>query len=161
MADQSPEKTAKTPPHPATPNPRSPVAGEKRVRTSPSPGRSSPTSPADENTAKTPPPLANPGSSSPAGDNSPIGSPSPPAAASPAGILPAHHWAQVRRGTPVGPGDALLTPLPQEPVEGDDAESAYGEPSNLSTSSITSSILNYRTLHGRRYHSEVGNAAYW
>ncbi|KAH7133077.1 S-adenosyl-L-methionine-dependent methyltransferase [Dactylonectria estremocensis] len=30
-----------------------------------------------------------------------------------------------------------------------------------STASITSSILEYRTIHGRTYHSEQGNAHYW
>ncbi|CAG7557400.1 unnamed protein product [Fusarium equiseti] len=29
------------------------------------------------------------------------------------------------------------------------------------TASITSSILQYRTIHGRTYHSEQGNAQYW
>ena len=29
-----------------------------------------------------------------------------------------------------------------------------------STASIASSILNYRTIHGRTYHADVGNAEY-
>lgn len=60
----------------------------------------------------------------------------------PSGLLPAEHWAQL------------------EPVQDDD-ESVIGESNVSSTASVSSSILNYRTLHGRRYHSEIGNAAYW
>ncbi|KAL2104549.1 hypothetical protein VUR80DRAFT_10313 [Thermomyces stellatus] len=55
----------------------------------------------------------------------------------PGGALPDDHWAQVRSGYPMI------------------------EPGDTSSVSITSSILNYRTLHGRRYHSEIGNAQYW
>ena len=47
----------------------------------------------------------------------------------------------------------------EEPVHDDD-ESALGG-SISSTASVASSILNYRTLHGWRYHSEIGDAAYW
>lgn len=31
----------------------------------------------------------------------------------------------------------------------------------MSTASISSSIFKYRTIHGRTYHSENGNAQYW
>ncbi|KEZ45881.1 hypothetical protein SAPIO_CDS1250 [Scedosporium apiospermum] len=62
-----------------------------------------------------------------------------------AGILPPQHWVETA------------------PSEGDDgdAESAIGTLDPSSTASISCSILKYRTLHGRRYHSEVGNAEYW
>lgn len=30
-----------------------------------------------------------------------------------------------------------------------------------STESLTASILEYRKIHGRTYHSEIGNASYW
>ena len=30
-----------------------------------------------------------------------------------------------------------------------------------STNSLTSSILKYRKIRGRTYHSDVGNAEYW
>ncbi|KAJ4328774.1 hypothetical protein N0V84_000779 [Fusarium piperis] len=30
-----------------------------------------------------------------------------------------------------------------------------------STTSISDSVLQYRTIHGRTYHSERGNAHYW
>lgn len=41
----------------------------------------------------------------------------------------------------------------EDPTLGDDVES--------STASLSSSILDYRTINGRTYHSERGNAAYW
>ncbi|KAI8674712.1 hypothetical protein NCS57_00369900 [Fusarium keratoplasticum] len=43
----------------------------------------------------------------------------------------------------------------------EDGDSALGQDANSSTASITSSILHYRTIHGRTYHSERGNASYW
>lgn len=43
----------------------------------------------------------------------------------------------------------------------EDGDSALGQDANNSTASITSSILHYRTIHGRTYHSERGNASYW
>ncbi|KAM0193046.1 hypothetical protein ACHAPA_004009 [Fusarium lateritium] len=43
----------------------------------------------------------------------------------------------------------------------DDADSAVGDDVASSTESISSSILHYRTIHGRTYHSERGNAQYW
>ncbi|GAB1317063.1 Methyltransferase [Madurella fahalii] len=58
------------------------------------------------------------------------------------GILPAEHWA-------VPPED-----------DGRDDDSALGSFIS-STASLTSSIVDYRTLHGRTYHSERGNAQYW
>lgn len=42
-----------------------------------------------------------------------------------------------------------------------DADSALGDGAESSTASISSSILQYRTIHGRSYHSEQGNAQYW
>ncbi|KAJ4186942.1 hypothetical protein NW767_012434 [Fusarium falciforme] len=41
----------------------------------------------------------------------------------------------------------------EDPTLGSDADS--------STASLSSSILDYRTINGRTYHSERGNAAYW
>ncbi|KAF5005108.1 hypothetical protein FDECE_8428 [Fusarium decemcellulare] len=43
----------------------------------------------------------------------------------------------------------------------EDIDSSLGKDVESSTASITSSILHYRTIHGRTYHSERGNAAYW
>ncbi|GKU22440.1 unnamed protein product [Fusarium langsethiae] len=45
--------------------------------------------------------------------------------------------------------------------EDDDADSAVGDDAASSTESISSSILHYRTINGRTYHSERGNAQYW
>jgi len=68
--------------------------------------------------------------------------PESPSAAPPAGILPASHW--------------------EEQVINDDADSSLGEDAVSSTASITSSILAYRTLHGRTYHSDrVTDNEYW
>jgi len=46
------------------------------------------------------------------------------------------------------------------PPDDGDVDSAYEDDAS-STASITSSILQYRTIHGRTYHSETGNAHYW
>ncbi|OTA57427.1 S-adenosyl-L-methionine-dependent methyltransferase [Hypoxylon sp. EC38] len=59
-------------------------------------------------------------------------------------ILPASHWAQV-----------------PHPEETDDDDSTYGDDNASSTASLTASILEYRTVHGRTYHSERGNAQSW
>jgi hypothetical protein len=50
--------------------------------------------------------------------------------------------------------------LAEEPVQ-DDADSTFGDDNASSTASMASSILHYRTIHGRTYHSERGNAEYW
>jgi hypothetical protein len=76
--------------------------------------------------------------SSPKSGSSPPGSGASQAATN---ILPADHWAQL---------DTI-----------DDGDSAIGEDADSSTASISSSILQYRTIHGRTYHSEQGNATYW
>ncbi|KAM6510558.1 hypothetical protein FSOLCH5_011003 [Fusarium solani] len=60
------------------------------------------------------------------------------------GVLPAQHWAQIAQT--------------QDPD--DDADSAI-EDNASSTASLSSSILQYRTIHGRTYHSDRGNAEYW
>nr|XP_036589604.1 flavonol synthase flavanone 3-hydroxylase [Colletotrichum truncatum]KAF6801609.1 flavonol synthase flavanone 3-hydroxylase [Colletotrichum truncatum] len=62
-----------------------------------------------------------------------------------AGILPAEHWVQAAR----------------EAAEDEDNDSALGEENASSTASITSTILEYRKIHGRTFHGEVGNAQYW
>lgn len=62
------------------------------------------------------------------------------------GLLPPGHW----------------TDLAQIPDNEDDGDSAFGDVAS-STDSITSSILEYRTIHGRTYHSDSvpGDAQYW
>ncbi|KAL1848309.1 hypothetical protein VTK73DRAFT_10164 [Phialemonium thermophilum] len=58
-------------------------------------------------------------------------------------VLPPDHWAREDLG----------------PTEDDD--SALGDEKSDSAASLSSSILHYRTIHGRRYHSERGEAQYW
>ncbi|KXJ86848.1 S-adenosyl-L-methionine-dependent methyltransferase [Microdochium bolleyi] len=66
----------------------------------------------------------------------------PPASA---GILPASHWQQ----------------RAQEEEDNFDSDSAYAESIVSSTASLSASILEYRTLHGRTYHSERGEGQSW
>lgn len=42
-----------------------------------------------------------------------------------------------------------------------DADSAVGSDNASSTASISSSILNYRTINGRTYHADRGDTQYW
>ncbi|RBR21967.1 uncharacterized protein FIESC28_04680 [Fusarium coffeatum] len=76
------------------------------------------------------------------------GPPSPKATAGPvdneSGLLPPEHWAQ----------------LNEEADDQDDADSILSD-NGSSTASLSSSILKYRTLHGRLYQSEKGNPDYW
>lgn len=60
------------------------------------------------------------------------------------GILPASHWQQ------------------QSTVEdpNDDAASSI-ESFMSSTASLSSTIFEYRTIHGRTYHGEMGSAESW
>lgn len=45
--------------------------------------------------------------------------------------------------------------------EDDDTDSTYGDTSS-STASLSASIFEYRTIHGRTYHSDKNtNAEYW
>ncbi|KAF4974220.1 hypothetical protein FZEAL_8858 [Fusarium zealandicum] len=67
-----------------------------------------------------------------------------PAAGNP-DILPAQHWVQLAE---------------QSQDRQDDADSALGDNAS-SSASLSSSILQYRTIHGRTYHSDQGNAEYW
>ncbi|RBR24860.1 uncharacterized protein FIESC28_02350 [Fusarium coffeatum] len=60
------------------------------------------------------------------------------------GLLPPEHWAA----------------LPEEDNDRGDAESTISDNAS-STGSLSSSILEYRTIHGRSYHSDRGNADYW
>lgn len=43
----------------------------------------------------------------------------------------------------------------------DDAHSLSEESLASSTDSVTSSIFEYRKLHGRTYHREIGSSQYW
>ncbi|KAL6408436.1 hypothetical protein AUP68_08293 [Ilyonectria robusta] len=75
--------------------------------------------------------------------SSPPKSPDEPAAAvtEPSTLLPPQHWVETAE-------------------DDDDADSALGD-TQSSTASVTSNILNYRTILGRRFHSEQGDAHYW
>ncbi|KAF4998523.1 hypothetical protein FDECE_11764 [Fusarium decemcellulare] len=70
--------------------------------------------------------------------------------------------------SPVAPAQALHSVEHWEQLAGETAEddsadddSALGANPAESTESITSSILQYRTINGRTFHSERGNARYW
>ncbi|KAL6408887.1 hypothetical protein AUP68_07835 [Ilyonectria robusta] len=71
-------------------------------------------------------------------------SPAAPVAETTDGLLPGQHWTQ----------------LAEPETDDDDQDSTLGDNAN-STASISSSILQYRTINGRRFHSEQGNAQYW
>ncbi|KAJ9144950.1 Phosphomethylethanolamine N-methyltransferase 2 [Pleurostoma richardsiae] len=76
--------------------------------------------------------------------------------------------------TSAGPGAESGLPIPptgsigqdsivaeEQQDDENDTDSSLGDDAASSTASITSSILRYRTIHGRTYHSEKGNAQYW
>ncbi|KAK3353769.1 S-adenosyl-L-methionine-dependent methyltransferase [Lasiosphaeria hispida] len=69
------------------------------------------------------------------------------AAAEVADILPASYWEQ-----------APLHDVDEEVF--DDGDSALGSTIS-STASLSDSILEYRTIHGRTYHSDIGKAEAW
>ncbi|KAI0430127.1 S-adenosyl-L-methionine-dependent methyltransferase [Xylaria sp. FL1042] len=72
----------------------------------------------------------------------------PPETAEPeTDVLPPSHWAQA--------------PQVEDEEDFDDVDSAYGDDNASSTASLSASILEYRTVHGRTYHSERGNAQSW
>ncbi|RSL68843.1 hypothetical protein CEP53_002417 [Fusarium sp. AF-6] len=68
-----------------------------------------------------------------------------PSASRDGDILPPEHWAEIAQKEP---GNT-------------DGDSIVDADNNSSTASVTSSILEYRTIHGRTYNSEQGNAQYW
>ncbi|KAI0509601.1 S-adenosyl-L-methionine-dependent methyltransferase [Xylaria bambusicola] len=75
-----------------------------------------------------------------------------PASISAAPVIPTTHWTQPQ-------GD-------QRDDEGeedyfDDGDSALGDDAASTTASLSASILEYRTLHGRTYHSLQGTADHW
>ncbi|KAK1775505.1 S-adenosyl-L-methionine-dependent methyltransferase [Copromyces sp. CBS 386.78] len=104
---------------------------------SPTPAAKSPTpAPATPAAAKSPTPAP----------KSPTPGPASPAAERTTGFLPGSHWAE--QG------------LPEE--EENDGDSIIGSDVESSTASISSSILKYRTMNGRTYHSDsVTDGEYW
>ncbi|KAG8353235.1 hypothetical protein FVEN_g8836 [Fusarium venenatum] len=95
------------------------------------------------------------------------GSPEVPTPASPASGPPATATEETPAEASTAPDEDFHNPehwasLTGENVPGDDdADSAVGDDVASSTESISSSILHYRTINGRTYHSERGNAEYW
>ncbi|KAJ4138508.1 hypothetical protein NW768_002343 [Fusarium equiseti] len=71
---------------------------------------------------------------------------SPPTTA--AVILDPQHWSEMQQPKANGSND-------------EDDGTAMMSDSDSTMASIASSILQYRTIHGRTYHSEQGNAQYW
>ncbi|KAK7423551.1 hypothetical protein QQX98_001009 [Neonectria punicea] len=63
--------------------------------------------------------------------------------------------------TPSPPPEEQTIEADDNVPEDDDADSALGTEGESSTASITSSILHYRTINGRTFHSDRGNAVYW
>ncbi|KAM0354822.1 hypothetical protein ACHAPU_000647 [Fusarium lateritium] len=77
-----------------------------------------------------------------------------------------HLSAKSRSGTEPAEGATLhdaehWATLAQDAEDDNDADSSLGDDAESSTASMNSSILNYRTIKGRTYHSERGNAEYW
>ncbi|KAJ4033704.1 hypothetical protein NW758_011312 [Fusarium oxysporum] len=62
----------------------------------------------------------------------------------PTGLLPGQHW----------------TDTPDRDDDDDDNDSTLSDNAS-STASLSSDILRYREINGRRYHSEQGDAQYW
>lgn len=76
------------------------------------------------------------------------------------GLLPPQHWGQLSEVGDTSPKQVPELISTKDIDNHDDADSTI--PDNASsTASITSSILKYRTLHGRLYQSERGNTDYW
>ncbi|KAG8672279.1 hypothetical protein FPOAC1_005543 [Fusarium poae] len=94
-------------------------------------------------------------------------------------ILPLHRFLHIvaiemtasspksQRSAPRSPTSQRSVPTATQTIEvdteeeDDEIDPGLGADAESSTASITSSILHYRTINGRTYHSERGNAAYW
>ncbi|KAF4984492.1 hypothetical protein FZEAL_340 [Fusarium zealandicum] len=65
--------------------------------------------------------------------------------------------------TPAAAGNELQPPQhwTEQALSDDDNDSAIGDDAASSTASISSSILAYRTINGRTYHSDRGDHQYW
>ncbi|KAH6867591.1 S-adenosyl-L-methionine-dependent methyltransferase [Thelonectria olida] len=75
--------------------------------------------------------------------------------------MPGSSPRQQEPASPPNPREQVIEADDDEVPEQGDSDSAFGHDAESSTASITSSILHYRTLHGRTYHCERGNAQYW
>ncbi|KAK3400617.1 S-adenosyl-L-methionine-dependent methyltransferase [Sordaria brevicollis] len=144
-----------------TNNPQSPASAvtSPKGSKSPTPGPASPvtvreSSVVPKSKSPTPAPTPTPGPVSPAATREPSAAPKSPTpapvtetTADATGLLPGAHWAGQN--------------LPEEDTD-NDWDSTLGTEIESSTASISSSILQYRTINGRTYHSEsVANTPYW
>lgn len=100
---------------------------------------------------------------------------SPSAAAAPPGPSSPHHHAGTKSPTTSGSPASPQSPKSESgallgahwlqqglPADDTDADSTLGDEVESSTASISSSILNYRNINGRTYHSDsVMDGEYW
>jgi hypothetical protein len=64
--------------------------------------------------------------------------------------------------SPQGPSAAVNETIAVDEAQDEEEEDlTLGSDAESSTASISSSILNYRTINGRTFHGERGNATYW
>ncbi|KAI0399400.1 S-adenosyl-L-methionine-dependent methyltransferase [Xylaria palmicola] len=80
--------------------------------------------------------------------------PEVPASVSAAPHIPTTHWTQPQQDNP-DEGEE------EEDDFYDDGDSALGDDAVSTTASLSASILEYRTIHGRTYHSLQGTADHW
>ncbi|RYO77312.1 hypothetical protein DL766_003396 [Monosporascus sp. MC13-8B] len=60
---------------------------------------------------------------------------------------------------PITAGAPVIVGAPHQDNDADDFDSSLGD--DISTASLSASILEYRTLHGRTYHSSKYETEYW
>ncbi|KAI0390834.1 S-adenosyl-L-methionine-dependent methyltransferase [Xylariaceae sp. FL0594] len=162
--------------HPASGPPRTSSTPERDTTTKASTSRAGATSESAapsttaESRERTPAPSSTPARApapaTPASASTSARSPAPAAAAAATAASPS---SPVATGSGQGPADHSQAPLlpashwvnPPEEFEDDDTDSAYGDDAASSTASLSASILEYRTVHGRTFHSERGNAQSW
>ncbi|KAF5983492.1 demethylmenaquinone methyltransferase [Fusarium coicis] len=63
--------------------------------------------------------------------------------------------------SPQDPSAAVNETIAVDERQDEEEDLTLGSDADSSTASISSSILNYRTINGRTFHSERGNATYW
>ncbi|KAG4277631.1 hypothetical protein FPRO04_07408 [Fusarium proliferatum] len=63
--------------------------------------------------------------------------------------------------SPQDPSVAVNETIAVDEPQDEEEDLTLGSDADSSTASISSSILNYRTINGRTFHSERGNATYW
>ncbi|KAG9499285.1 hypothetical protein J7337_010104 [Fusarium musae] len=63
--------------------------------------------------------------------------------------------------SPQDPSAAVNETIAVDEAQDEEEDLTLGSDAESSTASVSSSILNYRTINGRTFHSERGNATYW